>query len=45
MTLKSIIIGIMHDHAEPDITFRPWFQVLNSYQGHSAHPGFATSIS
>ena len=46
MTLKSVISGIVHSHAEPELTavghgHQPWFQVLNSHQGRSACPGFA----
>ena len=26
-------------HAEPELTARPWFRVLNSHQGQSAYSG------
>ena len=28
-------------HAEPELTARPWFRVLNSHQGQSAYSGFS----
>ena len=32
-------------NAEPELTARPWFRVLNSHQEYSAYPGFAVFIS
>ena len=44
MALNSTICGIVHQACGPEFIARPWFRVLNFYQGQSAYPGFAASI-
>ena len=34
-------MALYHAHAEPELTARQWFQVLNFYQGQSAYSGFS----
>ena len=31
-------------HAEPELTARPWFRVLNSHQGQSAYSGLVAEL-
>ena len=32
-------------HAEPELTARPWFRVLNSHQGQSAYSGLVAVLA
>ena len=34
-------VALCITHVEPELTARPWFQVLNSHQGQSAYSGLS----
>ena len=39
MALEVPPVALCITHAEPELTARPWFRVLNSHQGQSAYSG------
>ena len=42
--LKVLPVAFCILHAEPELTARPWFRVLNSYQEQSAYTGLVAEL-